>query len=203
MTDHSTPETDAARETYERRAMAGGRHCHGDPAQVLWECAKSLERRLRAAGGREVAEPVAWRFNVGGTWFVGTTLESCRRQLEECGLDSDIQPLYAATLPTEQPNKPIDKLLAEYAAEECDFTDMEWVRKTAQMYVERMPDSQVRCLLHVLAAEQGVVVPVEPTEEILTATYEFISHRLDLLEDKAEMISLYHTILAAAKGGKP
>ena len=48
-------------------------------------------------------------------------------------------------------NTPIDELLAEYEAECCDHTDMEWVSNTALRYVQTMPDSQVRCLLYVLA----------------------------------------------------
>jgi hypothetical protein len=48
-------------------------------------------------------------------------------------------------------NTPISELLQEYAAEDCDFTDIEAVIKTAERYVATMPDSHVRCLLHVLA----------------------------------------------------
>lgn len=47
-------------------------------------------------------------------------------------------------------NTPIDELMAQYTAENCDFTDIEWVRKAATLYVDRMEDCQVRCLLHAL-----------------------------------------------------
>ena len=52
-------------------------------------------------------------------------------------------------------NTPIADLMAEYTAENCDFTDMAWVRKAAMLYVDRMGDCQVRCLLHALLSESG------------------------------------------------
>ena len=48
-------------------------------------------------------------------------------------------------------NIPIEDLLAQYAAEECDHDNLEWVVTTAFRYVESMEDCQVRCLLHLLA----------------------------------------------------
>ena len=50
-------------------------------------------------------------------------------------------------------NTPIADLMAQYTAENCDFTDMDWVRKAAMLYVDRMEDCQVRCLLHALVSE--------------------------------------------------
>lgn len=50
-------------------------------------------------------------------------------------------------------NTPIADLLADYEANGCDHADMAWVRAAARRYVETMPDSQARCLLHVLAQE--------------------------------------------------
>ena len=48
-------------------------------------------------------------------------------------------------------NTPIEKLLQEYTEECCDFTNMDWVVKVSLQYAERMPDSQVRCLLYTMA----------------------------------------------------
>jgi len=48
-------------------------------------------------------------------------------------------------------NSPIEKLLQEYTEECCDFTDMDWVIKVSRAYADRMPDSQVRCLMHTMA----------------------------------------------------
>jgi len=50
-------------------------------------------------------------------------------------------------------NTPIKQLVAEYAAEECNFDDTNWVVGVSEMYVNTMPDSQVRCLLHALINE--------------------------------------------------
>lgn len=46
--------------------------------------------------------------------------------------------------------RPIDELVAEYAAEGCDFTDRFWMHNVVARHVETMPDSLARCLLHVL-----------------------------------------------------
>ncbi len=50
-----------------------------------------------------------------------------------------------------EPNVPIEQLLQEYTEECCDFTDMDWVIKVSRIAADRMPDSQVRCLLHTMA----------------------------------------------------
>ena len=47
-------------------------------------------------------------------------------------------------------NIPIEELVAQYEAEECDFSNLDWVLRISELYVMRMPDSQVRCLLHAL-----------------------------------------------------
>lgn len=49
-----------------------------------------------------------------------------------------------------KPNTPINTLLDEYTEECCDFSDVEWVIRSSKHYVDHMPDSQVRCLLHTL-----------------------------------------------------
>lgn len=41
-------------------------------------------------------EPVAWRFNVDGQWFTGSTREACHKVMVNAGIDSEIFPLYAA-----------------------------------------------------------------------------------------------------------
>ena len=50
-----------------------------------------------------------------------------------------------------EPNTPIEQLLQEYTEECCDFTNMDWVIKVSRTYADRMPDSQVRCLMHTMA----------------------------------------------------
>ena len=50
-------------------------------------------------------------------------------------------------------NTPIEKLLAEYTEECCDFTNIEGVKLAALRYAKTMPDSHARCLLYTLAAE--------------------------------------------------
>ena len=47
-------------------------------------------------------------------------------------------------------NMPIEDLVALYESEACDFSNLDWVLKVSGMYVDRMGDSQVRCLLHTL-----------------------------------------------------
>ena len=48
-------------------------------------------------------------------------------------------------------SEPIAELLKQYEREGCDFSDVAWVKQAAMRYVKTMPDSQVRCLLYVLA----------------------------------------------------
>ena len=63
-------------------------------------------------------------------------------------------------LVTEQPEArtPIQELMAQYAAEGCDFTDIQWARGAAKRLANTMPDSQARCILFALA-EQPASVP--------------------------------------------
>lgn len=58
---------------------------------------------------------------------------------------------------------PIKELLAQYAAEGCDFSDLRWLRGTARRLATTMPDSQARCILFALA-EQLESVPVLTVE---------------------------------------
>lgn len=48
-------------------------------------------------------------------------------------------------------NTPIEDLLKHYEAELCDHSNLDWVVHAALHYAKTMPDSQVRCLLYVLA----------------------------------------------------
>ena len=50
-----------------------------------------------------------------------------------------------------QKNTPIEQLIQEFENESNDFSDLDWVKKTALRYVKTMPDSQHRCLLYTLA----------------------------------------------------
>ena len=51
---------------------------------------------------------------------------------------------------TKMMNTPIEQLIKQYEEEECNFDNIEWVKKLARLYVLRMEDSQVRCILHAL-----------------------------------------------------
>jgi hypothetical protein len=48
-------------------------------------------------------------------------------------------------------NTPIEQLVAQYAAEECNFANIPGVIDASLRYVDSMPDSHVRCLLFTLA----------------------------------------------------
>lgn len=39
-------------------------------------------------------KPVAYRFNIGGQWFTGSTYEGCKGAIDKAGLTGDIEPLY-------------------------------------------------------------------------------------------------------------
>lgn len=60
---------------------------------------------------------------------------------------------------------PIDELIAQYEEEECDHSDMTWVVAAARRYVSTMKDSQVRCLLHVLAEHVASSLSLEDNDE--------------------------------------
>lgn len=61
-------------------------------------------------------------------------------------------------------NEPIEALLAHYESERCNHQNLGWVARTAQRYVLTMEDSQVRCLLHVLAEHVAASLPVNEVE---------------------------------------
>ena len=48
-------------------------------------------------------------------------------------------------------NTDIDDLIKQYEEEYCDFSDMDWVKSVSLRIVRTMEDSQIRCLLYVLA----------------------------------------------------
>jgi hypothetical protein len=50
-------------------------------------------------------------------------------------------------------NTPIEKLLEQYEAECVDHSNIPGIARIALRYVETMEDSQVRCLLYVLAKQ--------------------------------------------------
>lgn len=56
-------------------------------------------------------------------------------------------------------NTPIADLLRHYEEECCDHTDLAWVTRSALHYADRMEDSQVRCLLYVLACQVQAQLP--------------------------------------------
>jgi hypothetical protein len=58
----------------------------------------------------------------------------------------------ATTTRSADGNTPIARLMAEYAGDGFDFSDLDAVKRAALRYVETMPDSQVRTLLYALAA---------------------------------------------------
>lgn len=74
-----------------------------------------------------------------------------------CGLGGKIQPHrnnpYSGKRSERVGNTPIDKLMQQYAAECCDFSDMSFLKSAALRYVSTMPDSQVRCLLYAFALQ--------------------------------------------------
>lgn len=83
-------------------------------------------------------------------------------------------------------NLPIAELMQRYTEEDCDFTDMVWVRATAERYVSTMPDSQIRCLLHALAAQHNAIAPDGGETE----------RRINVLEGK---LAIYQRKLTAAE----
>lgn len=61
-------------------------------------------------------------------------------------------------------NSEIQTLLRQYEAECCDHTDLDWVSRTALRYAQTMGDSQVRCLLYVLAEHVQKTLPAKAGE---------------------------------------
>lgn len=91
------------------------------------------------------------------------------------------------------PNLPIAELLAEYAAENCDFTNMDAVVRVAQRYVQTMPDEHIRCLLHVLAehvASQKYETLVEHFNEVCDTRDRFVKITCDLRKELAALKGL-------------
>lgn len=58
-------------------------------------------------------------------------------------------------------NSPIEKLIAEYEAENCNFKNLDWVIEAAEIYALKMDDCQVRCLLYTLAQAAKKHIPEE------------------------------------------
>lgn len=50
-----------------------------------------------------------------------------------------------------QGNSPIQELMAEYEADRCDFSDADFLVRTALRLSDTMQDSQARCILFALA----------------------------------------------------
>ncbi|MGN6661603.1 MAG: Lar family restriction alleviation protein [Achromobacter mucicolens] len=84
----------------------------------------------------------------------------------------EIQELVSATTATEpsEQNTPIEKLVAQYEAEECNFNDAQEMAMHALRYAETMPDSHARCLLYKLG--QAAQQQAEPVgDEILPCPF--------------------------------
>lgn len=62
-----------------------------------------------------------------------------------------IEAVVEAGNPAYDPNTPIEEFIEHYEASGADSQDIAWAQQAAKRYVETMPDSQVRYLLHVLA----------------------------------------------------
>lgn len=58
-------------------------------------------------------------------------------------------------------NSAIEQLIADYEQENCNFKDLRWVAEAAQIYAQRMEDSQLRCILHTLATAALKHIPEE------------------------------------------
>lgn len=62
-----------------------------------------------------------------------------------------IEAVVEAGNPAYDPNTPLEEFIEQYEASGADSQDIAWAQHAAKRYVETMPDSQVRYLLHVLA----------------------------------------------------
>lgn len=130
----------------------------------------------------------------------------------EAVIDRDDEP---AAPPAAAVSEPIAELLKQYEREGCDFSDVAWVKQAAMRYVKTMPDSQVRCLLYVLAQAPTVavpgsdppaaavpegyaLVPVEPTEAMLDAGHAAAWRRIPSCFDMTDAEIVYRAMLAAA-----
>lgn len=63
----------------------------------------------------------------------------------------ELQSVIAADQDERVPSSPIKECIAHYEAEECDFSNLSKVANLSLIYVSRMEDSHVRCLLSTLA----------------------------------------------------
>jgi len=53
-----------------------------------------------------------------------------------------------------------------YEEDGCDHTDLNWVTQSSLRYVKTMGDSQVRCLLYILAKKMEEILKKEKLEKI-------------------------------------
>ena len=86
------------------------------------------------------------------------------------------------TTPTPR-NTPIEQLLKEYEAEGCNHANTQGVIDTAFLYVDSMPDSQVRCLLYVLARDLSAALERAERAEGQAEKNARDAERLDWLID--------------------
>jgi len=90
-------------------------------------------------------------------------------------------------------SEPIAELLKQYEREGCGFSDVAWVKQAAMRYVKTMPDSQVRCLLYVLAQAPTVAVPVAAPPAAAVAAENVTPMR----QPRADLARLVESIKAA------
>lgn len=64
-------------------------------------------------------------------------------------------------------NTPITNLLAHYEQEGCNFDNLHFLVSASERYVQSMPDSQVRCLLHSLAQVVREQIPEKIVKPVL------------------------------------
>lgn len=74
-------------------------------------------------------------------------------------------------------NTPIADLLAEYEAEGCNFDNLDFLVSTSERYVQSMPDSQVRCLLHSLAKVVCEQIPEKIVKPVLVENPNVVAWR--------------------------
>ena len=74
--------------------------------KIMTDCKAEIERLTKALEAKPIGEPVAFRANVDGVWFVASTHKFMKATLEKSDVTAEIHPLYTAP-----PN--IDALIAE------------------------------------------------------------------------------------------
>lgn len=112
---------------------AGTRFLTLSPVQLL------VDRQTRAPVGRSIGEHAYAALEDNHALELVVTQAEFAADFEEV-------PAWGA-----RQNSDIQDLLAQYEEECCDHSDLPWVVQASQRYVQSMPDSQVRCLLHTLA----------------------------------------------------